>query len=150
MGTQAIAIAADLCRHFEGLSLKPYICPAGYATIGYGATFYPNGKRVLITDSPITKEYADEILAYDLEKFLAGVLVQCPVLSGQTNRLAAITDFAFNLGLGRLKASTLKRKINAQDYEGAEKELAKWVRGGGRVLPGLVRRRNAEIALFQT
>ena len=106
MGTQAIAIAADLCRHFEGLSLKPYICPAGYATIGYGATFHPNGKRVLITDSPITKEYADEILAYDLEKFLAGVLVQCPVLSGQTNRLAAITDFAFNLGLGRLKAST--------------------------------------------
>jgi lysozyme len=148
MGTQAIAIAADLCRHFEGLRLKPYICPAGYATVGYGSTFYPNGRRVLITDPPITKEYANEILAYDLEKFLAGVLVQCPVLSGQTRRLAAITDFAFNLGLGRLKASTLRKKINAQDYEGAKEELAKWVRGGGRVLPGLVRRRNAEIALL--
>jgi lysozyme len=148
MGTQAIAIAADLCRHFEGLRLKPYICPAGYATVGYGSTFYPNGRRVLITDPPITKEYANEILAYDLEKFLAGVLVQCPVLSGQTRRLAAITDFAFNLGLGRLKASTLRKKINAQDYEGAKEELAKWVRGGGRILPGLVRRRNAEIALL--
>jgi lysozyme len=148
MGTQAIAIAADLCRHFEGLRLKPYICPAGYATVGYGSTFYPNGRRVLITDPPITREYANEILAYDLEKFLAGVLVQCPVLSGQTRRLAAITDFAFNLGLGRLKASTLRKKINAQDYEGAKEELAKWVRGGGRVLPGLVRRRNAEIALL--
>lgn len=148
MGTQAIAIAADLCRHFEGLRLKPYICPAGYATVGYGSTFYPNGRRVLITDPPITREYANEILAYDLEKFLAGVLVQCPVLSGQTRRLAAITDFAFNLGLGRLKASTLRKKINAQDYEGAKEELAKWVRGGGRILPGLVRRRNAEIALL--
>lgn len=149
MGTkQVINIAAGLCREFEGLSLKPYICPAGYATIGYGATFYPTGRRVLITDQPITREVANEILIYDLQKFLSGVLSQCPVLSGQTNRLAAVTDFAFNLGLGRLKASTLRKKINEGDYEAAKVELAKWVRGGGRVLPGLVRRRAAEIRLF--
>jgi lysozyme len=63
-------------------------------------------------------------------------------------RLAAITDFAFNLGLGRLQTSTLRRKVNAEDWEAAKEQLMKWTRGGGRVLPGLVRRRDAEAKLL--
>lgn len=75
-----------------------------------------------------------------------GTLALCPGLGG--DRLCAIADFAYNLGLGRLKASTLRRKINDEDWEGAKAELAKWVRGGGRVLPGLVLRRAAEAAIL--
>lgn len=68
--------------------------------------------------------------------------------TGDWRVLNAIVDFAYNLGVGRLQTSTLRRKINAQDWAGAKAELMRWTRGGGRVLPGLVRRREAEIALL--
>ena len=80
---------------------------------------------------------------------LAATLRYCPVLLNQSeNRLAAIVDFTFNLGAGRLQTSTLRRRINQLDWAGAALELRKWVHGGGRVLPGLVARRQAEIALM--
>jgi len=72
----------------------------------------------------------------------------CPILASSEKKLGAIIDFVYNLGPGRLQYSTLRRKINQQDWEGAKVELSKWVRGGGRILPGLVKRRNAEILLF--
>ena len=93
-----------------------------------------------------TQEYADRRLESDALKFAKGALVLCPLLRG--NAHAAIADFAYNLGLGNLRASTLRRKLNAGDMEGAARELGKWTRGGGRVLRGLVARRAAEAALL--
>jgi lysozyme len=73
----------------------------------------------------------------------------CPILREHPNRFNAILDFAYNLGLGRLQTSTLRRCINAQDWTGAVEQLNKWIRGGGKVLPGLVARRAAESQLIR-
>ena len=147
--SQALTLAADLCRFFEGFSSQPYICPAGYPTIGYGTVYKPDGSKVTLQDEPISKELANDWLMRELENnYMAGVLKASPVLITNEKALAAITDFAYNLGVGRYRASTLKRRIDAQDWAGACVELAKWNRGGGRVLPGLVKRRQAEINLL--
>lgn len=148
-------IAVALCKQFEGLFLKPYICPAGVPTIGYGATYYEDGRRVTMDDPPITKERAEELLLWELRKVSSAAVVRlCPELfawsltNGSWRAFNAITDFTFNLGSGRLQTSTLRRKLKELDWEGAREQLALWNRGGGRVLPGLVRRRAAEIALL--
>lgn len=148
--TEAVQIASDLCVRFEGVYLRPYLCPAGVPTIGVGATFYENGKPVAMSDATIHKDRAMELLRFHLQQvFLPGVFRQCPGLASErAGRIAAILDFAFNAGVGRLQTSTLRRKINAQDWEGAKEQLRLWVRGGGRVLPGLVKRREAEIAIM--
>ena len=144
----ALPLAAALCKRFEGVSLRPYICPAGVWTIGYGATFYPTGVRVTPHDPPITLGQAEDILGWMLRKvFMPEVLRLCPGIR-QPEQLAAITDFAFNLGTGRLKTSTLRKRINAEDWDAVPDELRKWTRGGGRVLRGLVARREAEILLL--
>jgi len=131
-----------LVQEFEGCILKAYRCPAGIPTIGYGAT----GPDIRM-GMTWTQEQADERLAADLARFAAGVerLVQVDLTD---NQFAAIVSFAFNVGLGALRDSTLLRKLNAGDYQGAADQLPRWNRGGGRVLPGLVRRRAAERALF--
>jgi lysozyme len=147
--TPALTIAAELCRQFEGLYLKPYLCPAHVATIGFGSTRYENGVRVQLGDPPITRQRAEAMLLHELSTIQPTVLKLCPGLNAWgPGSLAAILDFAFNLGAGNLQASTLRKKINANDVEGARQELQKWVRGGGRVLPGLVRRRVSEAALL--
>lgn len=121
--------------------MTPYICPSGVWTCGWGST----GPDVF-PGRPWTQAYADQRLEQDAVRFARGTLVACPDLTG--DRLCAIADFAYNLGLGSLRGSTLRRRINAGDWDGARKELARWVRGGGRVLPGLVIRRAAEGALL--
>lgn len=148
-------IAAELCRRFEGFRTKPYICPAGVPTIGYGSTYYADGRKVTMQDAPITEPAARELLIRELfHTYAPGVLRQCPgllplaLLQDDWRKLNAIVDFAYNLGVGRLQTSTLRRKINAQDWQGAKEQLMLWVRGGGRVLPGLVARRKAEVALI--
>ena len=147
--SQALTLAADLCRFFEGFSSQPYICPAGYPTIGYGTVYKPDGSKVTLQDEPISKELANDWLMRELQNnYMAGVLKASPVLITNEKALAAITDFAYNLGVGRYRASTLKRRIDAQDWAGACVELAKWNKGGGRVLPGLVKRRQDEIDLL--
>lgn len=144
--------AIDLARHFEGfhrivqrkpyIAAAPYICPAGYWTIGYG---HLCGKNHPV----ITEEGGEEYLAIDMQAALSVTLRHCPVLALEPEtKLAAIVDFTFNLGGGRLQTSTLKRRINQRDWNEAAKELRRWVYGGGKVLPGLVRRREAEIELF--
>jgi lysozyme len=147
---QALILAADLCRFFEGFSSKPYICPAGYPTIGYGTVYKPDGTKVTMQDAPISRELANEWLMRELQhNYMAGVLKASPILIRNQRLLAAITDFAYNLGVGRYRASTLKRRVDANDLLGVETELRRWVRGGGRVLPGLVKRRQAEIDLLR-
>ena len=148
---QALTLAADLCRFFEGFSSKPYICPAGYPTIGYGTVYKPDGTKVTMQDEPISRELANEWLMRELQhNYMAGVLRASPILIRNQRLLAAITDFAYNLGVGRYRASTLKRRVDANDLLGVETELKKWVRGGGKVLPGLVKRRQAEINLIRS
>lgn len=138
----APAALYELIRRFEGCRLRAYLCPAGVWTCGFGSTG-PDVKPGTVW----TLDQATQRMRQDAEAFAAGTLKLCPGLAG--DRLAAIADFAYNLGLTRLKASTLRRRLLAGDWQGACDELAKWTRGGGRVLPGLVIRRAAEIQLMR-
>jgi lysozyme len=150
MSAEAVGIAASLCRQFEGLYLKPYLCPALVPTIGYGATRYEDGRKVTLADPAITPARAEELLRWELNKVcIPAVKRSCPALQ-EPRKLAALLDFTFNLGSGNLHSSTLRKKINAEDWDAAQLELAKWVRGGGRILPGLVKRRTAEAALLRS
>lgn len=144
----AVQVAAALARRFEGLYLTPYLCPAGVPTIGYGATYYEDGTRVQLADPPITRERADQLLLWMVRTvYLPAVRKLCPGVDSP-GRLAALIDFAFNLGAGQLRASTLRRKVIAGDWDAVPGELRKWTRGGGRVLRGLVLRREAECSLI--
>ena len=136
-----LAALFRLIRRFEGCHLMPYICPAGVWTCGWGST----GPDVF-PGKAWTQEYADHRCNLDAIKFARGTAMLCPGLAA--DRLSAIADFAYNLGLGRLRGSTLRRRLNEGDLEAARCELAKWVNGGGRRLPGLVIRRAAEAALL--
>lgn len=144
----AVSIAAALCRRFEGLYLKPYMCPAAVPTIGYGATRYADGRKVTLQDPPISPEAAERLLILTIERdFLPAVRTLCPG-ADTPERIAALTDFCFNLGAGSLRQSTLRRRVNAGDWGAVPGELRRWIKGGGRVLRGLVLRREAEIALL--
>jgi lysozyme len=125
-----------LVKRFEGWSAKPYICPAGYPTQGWG-------RRVPSLDRPpITKDEGERWLDADLRTHLLQALRESPELVTEAEaRIAAIGDFCYNVGAGRYRASTLRRRVRAGDWEGAAKESGRWVRGGGRKLPGLVLRR---------
>ena len=146
----ALILARTLCIAFEGVYLRPYLCPANVPTIGVGSTRYENGVKVSLSDPPITRERAEELLLWELNKVCVPQVKRlCPNLEDWgPGAMAAIIDFTYNLGSGNLAASTLRRKIAADDREGAKAELMKWVRGGGRVLPGLVKRREAEAKLI--
>ena len=144
--------AIELAKRFEGFEKRvkrgteiaavPYVCPAGFWTIGYGHLCTQN-------HPPITQDEAEAYLAQDLVKALNATLRYCPVLATEPEaRLAAIVDFTFNLGAGRLQTSTLRRRVNQRDWVAVGQELRRWVYGGGKVLPGLVTRREAEMAFL--
>lgn len=97
---------------------------------------------------PITKEEADERLLKELPKYAMAAVRLSPVLASHPNKLAAVSSFVFNLGEGRYRASTLRRLINEERWQEAADEFDKWVWGGGRKLPGLIKRRAAEKAVF--
>jgi lysozyme len=150
---EALTVAADMCRHFEGFRSKPYICPAGYPTIGYGTVYKPDGTTVKMTDPPISKETAEAWLIHELKNnYMAGVLKASPKLIAEPMALAAITDFAYNLGVGRYRGSTLRRRINEQNWDEAKVQLMRWINGTSKgvfgPMPGLVRRRKAEAKLL--
>lgn len=149
MESKAVQVARDLCLVFEGMYLKPYLCPANVPTIGVGSTFYENGTRVSLADSAISRQRAMALLEWELNHCLPKVRRLCPALKDWGEQATgAILDFAFNCGTGALQSSTLRKRINVDDLDGAKTELMRWVRGGGKVLPGLVKRRAAEIALL--
>ncbi|MBE7542275.1 MAG: lysozyme [Bryobacteraceae bacterium] len=133
----------ELVKRFEGFCAKPYLCPAGVGTIGYGHT-----EGVSMSDPPITREAAAALLERDLAVFAAGVarLLTVPVTQ---NQFDALVSFAYNVGLGNLQRSTLLRRVNVGDVAGAACEFAKWTKAKGVELPGLVKRRAAERALFE-
>lgn len=135
-----------IIKHFEGLELRAYQDSVGVWTIGYGHTAAA-GPPTVYAGQVISEAEAEAILKRDLELFEDGVrdLVKVPVNS---NQFSALVSFSFNVGLGALAESTLLRKLNAGDYQGAADEFPRWVKAGGQTLPGLVRRRDAERALF--
>jgi lysozyme len=138
----------DLIKKFEGLKLKPYLCSAGVPTIGYGNTFYETGKKVTLNDPAITEKRAEELLAHLLVSFEKYVDSFCRDDISQS-QFDALVSFAYNLGPNSLKASTLLKKVNANPSDPTIKaEFLKWTKAGGRVLKGLVLRREAEAALY--
>lgn len=132
----------DLVMSHEGFSAFPYLCPAGWWTIGYGHT-----KGVTKATKPISKVVARELLEADLAtaESAVGRLIRVELTDGQFD---ALVSFTFNLGGGALQRSTLRQKLNRGEFEEAADEFKKWVWGGGRKLPGLVRRRADERELF--
>ncbi len=144
----ALRVALALMRRFEGFFPKPYLCPAGVPTIGFGSTYYEDGTLVTLLDAQISRERAEALLLYMVKRvYLPQVLRLCPGLD-HPDRLAALIDFAYNLGGSALKGSTLRKRVNAGDWGSVPGELRKWNRAGGRVLRGLTIRREAEAALI--
>ena len=139
----------DLVKSFEGLKLDAYRCSANKETIGYGNTFYEDGSKVKMGDK-ITPERADKLLTFILDKFEDSVkrLVTSEL---NDNQLSAVVSFAYNCGVNNLKSSTLLKKINSNpDDPTIADEFKKWTRANGKVLTGLVKRRDAESTLYFT
>jgi len=132
-----------IVKFYEGLHLKPYYCPSGKLSIGYGHT----GKKAREGHS-ITPAEADALLAQDMREH-EGVVKQNVIVPLTSNQFSALVSFSFNVGDGNFKRSTLVKKLNEKDYTGAVREFRRWTHGnGGQVLGGLVYRRTAEIHLF--
>lgn len=138
----------ELIKSFEGFYSKPYLDPIGIPTIGYGATYYPNKKKVTMKDKPLTEKEASDLLKEmmvtyenDVKRLVKRELNQ--------NQFDALVSFTYNLGSANLGKSTLLKKINANPYDKTIKdEFLKWNKAGGKVLNGLTRRRNAEAELY--
>lgn len=133
----------QIIKDFEGCRLTSYLCPAGVWTIGYGHT--TNVKPGMC----ITSADAERFLRQDLVRFENGV-GQLVKVSITPNQFSALVSFAFNVGVGALKNSTLLRKLNGKNYRGAADEFLRWNKANGKVLPGLTKRRIAERDLFLT
>ena len=146
--TKTANAGIDMIKHFEGFRSAPYKCPAGVPTIGYGATFYPGGKKVTMTDKTITEVEATALLQSMLVKFEQYVDSYC-IDAVTQNQFDALVSFCYNLGPANLKASTLLKKVNANpNDETIRAEFMKWTKAGGRTLKGLVTRRTAEADLY--
>ena len=157
MSTSEVGI--QLIKSFEGCHNSPYLCPAVLWTVGYGHVLYPEQARLKAnerSDYKLKPEHnkvwdvdeIDALLAQDLRKFEDGVSRLCPAVVDTQCHLDAVVSLAFNIGLGNLQASTLRMKYNRGDFAGAADEFLKWTKAGGRVLPGLVKRRNDERAMY--
>lgn len=138
----------DLIKKYEGFRAKPYLCPAGVPTIGYGATYYPNGNKVKMTDPLIDEIQAENMLKSMLVSYENGVnrYIQQPI---NQNQFDALVSFAYNVGLGALKSSTLLKRVNADSCdENIRVQFMRWNRAGGKELKGLTRRRMEEADLY--
>jgi GH24 family phage-related lysozyme (muramidase) len=163
---------AELMHRYEGCRNKPYLCPAHIWTIGYGHVLYQEQIRlpmahkeedkfknplpVLRKQYPLkqednrvwSKEEINSLFDTDVATFERGVLRLVPTVAGKQGAFDALVSFAFNAGLGNLQRSQIRIKANRGDWQGAADALMDWTKGGGKVLPGLVKRREAERALF--
>ena len=158
---------AELMHRYEGCRNRPYLCPAHIWTIGYGHVLYQQqirlpmvkkeGESVQIRkEFPLaegdnrvwSKEEINALFATDVATFERGVLRLVPGVAGRQGAFDAMVSFAFNAGLGNLQRSQIRMRANRGDWQGAAEALMDWTKGGGRVLPGLVKRREAEKALL--
>lgn len=151
--------ALKMIKHHEGVRTKPYRCPALLWTVGVGHVIDPNHIKVPFDERrnlPIpdgwnhvlTMDEVDAILAQDLNRFERGVARLCPAALGNQGIFDSLVSFSFNVGLGNLQRSSLRMKTNRADFLGAAEEFMKWTKAAGRVLPGLVKRRQDERALY--
>jgi lysozyme len=158
----------DLMHKYEGFRSRPYLCPAHIWTIGYGHVLYQEQIRLPVVrvegkDMPMirkemplkpednrvwTKTEIDELFRTDVGTFERGVLRLVPGVVGRQGSFDALVSISYNFGLGNLQRSTIRMRANRGDWEGAAEAFRVWTKGGGKVLPGLVKRREAEIALF--
>jgi lysozyme len=158
----------DLMHRYEGFRNKPYLCPAHIWTIGYGHVLYQEQIKLPMVRVPdkhtpmIRKEYPlspednrvwskeeiNELFRVDVANFERGVLRLVPGCVSRQGSFDALVSISYNFGLGNLQRSTIRMKANRGDWEGAAEAFMAWTKGGGKVLPGLVKRRQAEIALF--
>lgn len=145
---KAIALAMPIAKRFEGLRLEPYHDADGYPTVGYGHLLSYDRGAALDRWPRIDVATADSLLAVDLRVAATETLALVNVTLAP-HQLAALIDFVFNEGSGRLAESTLLRRLNAGDFAAVPTELQRWVHGDGRVLPGLVERRDAEATLWR-
>lgn len=141
-------LGIDLIKRYEGYSAKPYLCPAGVPTIGYGSTVYEDGKKVTLRDAPITAEKAEALLRHKVDTYYLKEVERLLDVDLNQNQIDALASFAYNVGVGNFERSMLRRKLNGGDYAGAADEFLKWTKAGGKTLKGLQRRRMAERALF--
>jgi lysozyme len=138
----------DLIKRFEGFRSKPYLCPAGVPTIGYGSTYYENGAKVKLSDKPISEEWAEELLKKTVVHYERGVDAMTQNNINQ-NQFDALVSFAYNTGLVNYKNSTLLKRVNANPNDpDIEKQFMRWVRAGGKVIKGLITRRQEEARLY--
>lgn len=137
----------DLVKEFEGFRAKPYLCSAGVPTIGYGSTFYADGTKVTLADPPINRADAEYLTRLVLDKF-ADKVKKLVKVDLTTNQLSALISFTYNLGVGAFRSSTLLKVINRGDLDEAPTQIKRWNKAGGKVLAGLVRRRQAEVDLW--
>lgn len=138
-----------LIKKHEGLRLEPYLCPAGVPTIGFGTTYYSDGISVSMEDDKITELQAEDLLFDYLEYRLLDRLIEMIRVELNQNQFDALLSFTYNVGIGAFKASTLRKRIN--NHASPEKiayEFMRWHKGGGKVLPGLIKRRADEIQLY--
>jgi lysozyme len=159
---------ATLMHQYEGYRTKPYLCPAHIWTIGYGHVLYQEQIRLPVVrvegkdtamirkEMPLkpednrvwTKEEIEKLFADDVASFERGVLRLAPVVLDRQGAFDACVSFSFNAGLGNFQRSTIRMKTNRREWEAAADAFMQWTRGGGKELPGLVKRRKAEKALF--
>jgi lysozyme len=138
----------ELIKKFESFAAKPYKCSAGVPTIGYGATYYPDGRKVTLNDPPITEAYAVSLLEEMLKTYEKAVDSFCRDDVTQ-NQFDALVSFAYNVGTSNLKSSTLLKKVNVNSKdETIRAEFLRWNKAAGKVLKGLTRRREEEAALY--
>ncbi len=157
----------DLMHRFEGCRNKPYICPAMIWTVGFGEVLYQDQIRLPVarkdgytgmirSEYPLrqednrvwSKEEINQLFERSIATFERGVLRLVPGCAGRQGAFDALVSFAFNAGLGNLQRSQMRMRANRGDWEGAAEAFMAWTKGGGKVLPGLVKRREAEKALF--
>lgn len=158
---------ANLMHQYEGYRTKPYLCPAHIWTIGYGHVLYQDQIKLPVVrkegytglirkeyplrqeDSRVwTKEEIEKLFADDVASFERGVLRLAPAVLGRQGAFDACVSFSFNAGLGNFQRSTIRMKANRGEWEAAAEAFMQWTKGGGKELPGLVKRRKAEKALF--
>jgi len=157
MKTSAAAI--KMVKHHEGVRTRPYRCPALLWSVGVGhvidlshiAVKYEERRSLPIPagwDRTLTMDEVDAILAQDLARFERGVARLCPASVNHQGQFDALVSFAFNVGLGNLQRSSIRMRYNRGDIEGAADAFLMWTKAAGKVLPGLVKRRNDERSMF--
>ena len=154
-------------HHFEGYRNKPYLCPANIWTIGFGRVLYQEQIRLPMVrkegytglirsdyqlkgeDNRVwSKEELVDLFKVDINSFERGVLRLSPNLVSHQSKFDAVVSFAYNAGLGNYQRSTIRMKVNREDWTGASEAFMSWTKAGNKEVAGLVKRRKAEVALF--